>query len=114
MRFWGAGAGPTGEETAAMYTGILWVDLVLGDVRSLKQKRAIVRPLIADVRRRFEVAVAETGDADLHRRAELGVAAVAGAAGRCQEVLDAVERFVAERPEIEVLQTRRRLFSVDD
>jgi uncharacterized protein YlxP (DUF503 family) len=54
--------------------GTLVVDLRLGDVRSLKEKRSVVRPIVADLRRRFSVAAAETGYADLHRRSEIGVA----------------------------------------
>ena len=97
-----------------MWTGTLECDLLLGDVRSLKQKRAVVRPLLAEVRRRFDVAVAETGHHDLLRRTELGVAAVAADAARCTEVLDAIERLVAERPDTELLATRRRLHGPQD
>ncbi|HTZ24868.1 MAG TPA: DUF503 family protein, partial [Streptosporangiaceae bacterium] len=35
-----------------MYVGALTLDVLLGDVRSLKQKRSAVRPLIAEVTRR--------------------------------------------------------------
>lgn len=97
-----------------MWTGTLECDLLLGDVASLKQKRSVVRPLVADLRRRFDVAVAETGSLDLLRRAEVGVAVVAGDAVRCTEVLDAVERFVAARPETDLLATHRRLLGPDD
>jgi uncharacterized protein YlxP (DUF503 family) len=69
---------------------------------------------VAEVQRRFGVSVAETGHLDLYRRAEIGVAVVSGDGGQCRDVLDAVERLIAERPEVEVLQTRRQLFSADD
>ncbi|WP_175596314.1 DUF503 domain-containing protein [Thermomonospora catenispora] len=98
-----------------VYVGALTLDLLLGDVRSLKQKRSVVRPIVAEVRRRFPaVAVAETGASDLHRRAEIGVAVVSGTAGNCMEVLDACERLVAGRPEIEMISARRRLYGEDD
>lgn len=97
-----------------MFTATLCADVLLGDVRSLKQKRSVVRPLVSEIRRRFEVAVAETGALDLYRRAEVGVAVVAAQAAHCRDVLDDVERFLVERPEIEVLATRRQLFSADD
>jgi len=94
-----------------VYVGALTLDLLLGDVRSLKQKRSAVRPLIAETRRRFPgVAVAETGYLDLHRRAEIGVAVVSASAGHAVEVLEACERFLAARPEIELLSARQRLF----
>jgi uncharacterized protein YlxP (DUF503 family) len=57
------------------------------------------------------VAVAETGSLDRHRRAEIGVAAVAATAAHVTEVLGACERLVAARPDIELLNARFRLVS---
>ena len=95
-----------------MYVGALTLDLLLGDVRSLKQKRSVVRPLIAEVHRRFPgVAVGETGHLDLHRRTEIGIAVVSSSAANVREMLDACERFVAGRPEIELLAARQRLLT---
>ena len=37
-----------------MWVGALQFDLLLGDVHSLKEKRSLVRPLIAELRRRYE------------------------------------------------------------
>lgn len=97
-----------------MFAGVLQIDLLLGDVHSLKEKRGIIRPLIAEVRRKFEVSVAETGHLELHRRALIGVAVVAAEAGHCVEVLESCERLVAGRPEVEVLSTRQRLFGPEE
>ena len=98
-----------------MYIGALTLDVLLGDVRSLKQKRSAVRPLIAEVNRRFPGAsVAETGHLDLHRRAEIGVAVVSATAGNATEVLEECERLVAARPEIELLSARQRLFTEEE
>jgi uncharacterized protein YlxP (DUF503 family) len=97
-----------------MYVGSLALDLMLGDVHSLKGKRALVRPVVAELRRRYPVAAAEVGHLDLHRRALVGVAVTAADAGHCTELLEACERLVAERPEIELLSARRRLFGDDD
>ena len=95
-----------------MYVGALTLDVLLGDVRSLKQKRSEVRPLIAEVHRKFPgLAVAETGHMELYRRAEIGVAVVSSTAGHAVEVLEACERLVAERPGIELLSARQRLFN---
>jgi uncharacterized protein len=83
--------------------------VLLGDVRSLKQKRSAIRPVIAELRRRFEVSAAETGSQDLHRRAGIGVAVVAADRTHVVGVLDAAERLVASRPELELLSVRRDL-----
>lgn len=93
-----------------MYVATAEFDLLLGDVHSLKAKRALVRPLVADLRRRFEVAVGEVGDADLHRRAVIGVAAVSNDAAVARSVVASCEEFVAARPECELLSARVRAF----
>jgi uncharacterized protein len=98
-----------------VYVGALTLDILLGDVHSLKQKRSVIRPLVAEVQRRFPgVAVGETGCHDLYRRAEIGVAVVSARAGNCTEVLEACERLVAGRPEIELLAARQRIFNDEE
>ena len=97
-----------------MFAGVLEIDLLLGDVQSLKEKRSLVRPIVAEVRRKFEVSVAEAGHVELHRRALIGVAVVAADAAHCVEVLEGCERLVAARSEVEVLSTRQRLFGEED
>jgi uncharacterized protein len=100
--------------TMAMWVGALQFDLLLSDVHSLKEKRSLVRPLIAEVRRRFELSVAEVDHLDLHRRAGIGVAAVSPDRAHLVDLLDAVEQLVAYRPEMELLSVRRTLRSADD
>ncbi|HUK73195.1 MAG TPA: DUF503 domain-containing protein [Streptosporangiaceae bacterium] len=98
-----------------MYVGVLTLDLLLGDVASLKQKRSAVRPLVAELRRRYPAAsVAETGYLDRHRRAEIGVAVVSSTAAYAGEVLAACERLIAGRPELELLSARQRLFTEEE
>ena len=95
-----------------MYVAALTLDVLLGDVRSLKQKRSVVRPVVAELRRRHPgVSAAETGHLDLHRRAEIGVAVVSATATHATGVLDSCERLVARHPEIELLSARQRLYS---
>ena len=97
-----------------MFVGSLTIDVLLGDVHSLKEKRGVVRPILAELVRKYPVSAAEVGDQDLHRRALLGVAFVSADAAHCREVLDACERLVAGRPEIDVLSARQRLYGEDD
>ncbi len=97
-----------------MWIGWLEFDLLLGDVRSLKQKRSLVRPVIAELQRKFNVSVAETGSHDLHRRAGIGVAMASPDRAHAVDVLDAAERLVAAHPEFELLSARRGLRRSDD
>jgi len=97
-----------------VFVGSAVFDLLLpGDTSSLKAKRSVVRPIVAALRR-LEVAVAEVGALDLHRRAEVGVAVVAADARHVRDVVDACERLVSARPEVELLSVRRQLTSSTD
>jgi len=103
-----------GEVSRQMYVGSLSLDILLGDVRSLKEKRSVVRPVVAELQRRFGVAAAEVGHQELYRRAVIGVAVVSGDVAHCKEVRDACERLVAGRPEVELLSARQRLSNEED
>ncbi|HEX2175059.1 MAG TPA: DUF503 domain-containing protein [Nocardioidaceae bacterium] len=97
-----------------MFVGMAAFELLLHDAHSLKQKRSVVRPIVAELQRRFGVAVSETGHHDLYRRTQIGIAVVSGGPGHCTEVLDTVERWLAGRPEADLLSARRQLRSIDD
>jgi uncharacterized protein YlxP (DUF503 family) len=91
-----------------MHVGTLSFDILLGDVRSLKEKRSVVRPIVAELQRKYAVSVAEVGDQDLHRRTRIGLAVVSGDTEHLTDVLDRCERMIAARPEVELLSVRRR------
>ena len=97
-----------------MYVGTLCFDLLLGDVRSLKEKRSVIRPIVAELHRKFAVSVAETGEQDLHRRSEIGIAMVSGDLGHLKDVLGRCERWMAARPEVELLSARQRIHGDED
>lgn len=96
-----------------MYVGILEIDVLLGQVDSLKYKRAVLRPVLARLRR-LDVAVTEAGDTDRLRRALIGVATVSGDHAQAHRVLDTCERQLAAEVEIELLSAHRRLVGPHD
>ncbi|HET7475795.1 MAG TPA: DUF503 domain-containing protein [Dermatophilaceae bacterium] len=97
-----------------MWIGWVELDLLLGDVHSLKAKRSVVRPLVSAVARSYAVSAAEVGHLDLHRRALVGVSLVAADRAHVVDVLDAVESFVAARPETDLLSAHRGLRASSD
>ncbi|WP_375002591.1 DUF503 domain-containing protein [Aeromicrobium sp. CTD01-1L150] len=97
-----------------MWIGWLELDLRLGDVHSLKAKRSLVRPIVADLRRTLQVAAAETSSLDLHRRAGVGVSLVAADRAHVVEVLARAEQVVLSHPEVEVLASRTRVLQSED
>jgi hypothetical protein len=91
-----------------MQVGALEMELHLPQVRSLKAKRALLRPVLEGSRHRFAVAASEVGYHDQWQAARLGFAAVGPSPGHVGQVLDAVERFVWSFPELEVVSACRR------
>ncbi|MEJ5199969.1 MAG: DUF503 domain-containing protein [Anaerolineae bacterium] len=74
--------------------GLLTLEIYIPGVTSLKEKRGIVKPLIARIRKEFNVSVAETEDHDQLGHTVLAVAAVSASAdyvyGQLQRVAEAV------------------------
>ncbi len=93
-----------------------WIefDLRLGDVHSLKAKRSIIKPIVSEMRRKFAISAAETDSVDLYRRAGIGGSLVSIDRSHVIEVLDSVERWIGERPEVEVIATHRHLGNSSD
>ena len=79
-----------------MVVGCLELALHIEHSHSLKEKRSVVRRTVDRIRSRFGVAVAETGDNDLHQRARIGVVAVSNDAALVNSILDKVKAHVED------------------
>lgn len=97
-----------------MHVAVVRFQLHIPHSRSLKDKRAAVKPVIEGIRNRFSLSVAEVGYQDKWQRCLVGLAVVAGSHAHAVEVVDAVERWVWSRPEVEVSQFDRVWSSFDD
>jgi uncharacterized protein len=93
-----------------VHAAVVTYDVHVPQARSLKAKRAAIKPLIEGARHRFAVSVAEVGYQDQWQRSEIAVAAVASSSTHLDDILDSVDRFVWSHPEIEVLSTERSWF----
>lgn len=90
-----------------MHAAALRIELYLRECRSLKAKRALLRPIIEGLSKRHRVSVSEVDNHDAWHLATVGVAAVAPSHAHLVDVLDDVERFVWSFPEVEVLRVDR-------
>jgi uncharacterized protein len=73
-----------------MVVGVCTIELSLPAPQSLKDKRGALKPLIAQMRREFNVAVAEVDRQDLWQRATIVVATVSNDAGYAHGLLEKV------------------------
>jgi hypothetical protein len=76
--------------------GLLTIELYIPGTTSLKEKRGIVKPLIARIRKEFNVSVVEAGDNDRLGHAVLAVAAVSPSRDYVHGLLTQVAESVAE------------------
>lgn len=85
-----------------MHVAVALVELHIPQSRSLKAKRATIKPVVEGLRHRFAFAVAEVGYQDKWQRALIGLAIVSGSHAHAEEVVAAAERWIWSRPDIEV------------
>jgi uncharacterized protein YlxP (DUF503 family) len=87
-----------------MIIGVCTITLHLFGVYSLKEKRSIVKSVVARLRNEFNVSAAEVDAQDAHERAVIGVACVSGASDHARGQLEAVVRWIEEqRPDVPVI-----------
>jgi uncharacterized protein YlxP (DUF503 family) len=86
---------------SSMVIGVCEITLHLPDSHSLKEKRQIIKSIIARVRNHFEIAIAEVDENDRWQIAILGVSCVSNSSQVASEVLERVRRFIEEtRPDV--------------
>lgn len=105
--------GGADRRVGGVYLGALELDVLLGDVRSLAEKKSMVGPVLNSLQR-FGVSAAETGEQERIRRSLFGIAAAGHDVDWVHDKLDECERHIAERSDLELLAVRRRIFGPED
>lgn len=81
--------------------------LHLPESHSLKDKRQVVKSVLARVRGQFEVAAAEVADQDVWQVATLGLACASNDAGHAEDILAHAARYIEEsRPDVDVVDVQ--------
>lgn len=79
-----------------MVVGICTIRLDLPASESLKDKRSVLKSVMARVRNQFNVSIAEVGDNDRWQSAVLGVAAVSNDSAYAEGLLGRVVQWIEE------------------
>jgi uncharacterized protein len=86
-----------------MVIAVAEITLYLPDSHSLKDKRQILKSVIARVRNQFEVSIAEVGENDIWQTAQIGLSYVSNSGQHASEVLEHVRRYIeGTRPDLEI------------
>ena len=78
-------------------------------VHSLKEKRMIVKSLVAKLQNRFHVSAAEVDEQDMHQIIVIGVAAIVPHNAMADSLMDDISRFMEESTEAEILEEEREV-----
>ena len=80
-----------------MVIGILLVGISIPGANSLKDKRRVVKSIKDKLRDGFNVSVADIGNQDLWRSADLAIAVVSGDSSYANGVLSRVQDMIEKR-----------------
>ncbi|MBC7264733.1 MAG: DUF503 domain-containing protein [Chloroflexi bacterium] len=87
-----------------MVVGICTIKLHIPGNHSLKDKRQVLKSLLARVRKEFNVSIAEVEGNDLWQMAVIGVACVSNDASHAHATLTKVVEFIERvRPDVQVV-----------
>lgn len=89
----------------SMVVGVARVVLIIHSAFSLKEKKSVVRQVKDRTCSKFNVALAEVGDLDLHNRAELGLAVVGNDRRHVNSMVDNILTFIEDLNLAEVIET---------
>ena len=78
-------------------------------VHSLKEKRSIVKSLIAKLRNRYHVSAAEIDEQDTHHMIVIGVAAIVPHNAMADSLMEDISLFVEENMDAEIIDEEREI-----
>ena len=78
-------------------------------VHSLKEKRMIVKSLIARLQNRFRVSAAEIDEQDIHQIIVIGVAAIVPHNAMADSLMDEISRFIEGNTEADIIDEKREI-----
>lgn len=86
-----------------MVIGVLQVELRLHGPQSLKQKRGVIRKILARCRNRFPASCAEIGHQDLWQRSLLGFAVINSSEQVVAPVLARIEDEIQDHGDVDLI-----------
>ena len=78
-------------------------------VGSLKEKRMIVKSLIAKLQNRYHVSAAEIEDQDAHKMITIGIAAIVPHNAMADSLMDDISHFIEDNTEAEIIDEEREI-----
>ncbi len=94
---------------AVKQVAVLTIKLHAPWVHSLKEKRMIVKSILAKIRNKFQVSAAEVEDQDIHQSIVIGVASIVPHNALADSIMEEIVHFVEENTEAEIVKEEREI-----
>lgn len=78
-------------------------------VHSLKEKRMIVKSLVAKLQNKFHVSAAEIDEQDVHQIIVIGIAVIVPHNAMADSLMDEISEFMELNTEAEILEENREI-----
>ena len=78
-------------------------------VHTLKEKRMIVKSLVAQLQNKFHVSAAEIDEQDVHQIIVIGVAVIVPNNSLADSLMDEISQFVETATDAEILEETREI-----
>ena len=97
------------DEAKNMRIAVMTFRLRAEWVHSLKEKRMIVKSLIARLQNKYHVSAAEVDEQDTHQIIVIGVAAIVPHNAMADSLMDDISLFIEENTEAEIIDEEREI-----
>ena len=95
-----------------MYVGNLLVDIFLPSANSLKTKRKVIQSLIAQLKNRYNISVAEVDNQDLWQKSSLGISCINSDYRNLQSILGKIINHIHTKNDIEVISEKNEIYTL--
>ncbi len=93
-----------------MHIGTCKIKLYLPECQSLKEKRRVIKSLIARLRNRFNIGIAEIEALDVHQSTVLGAVSVANDIKHVQRIVSQTVKFIEKNPSVVMVDYETEFF----
>lgn len=92
-----------------MIIAVLKIRLYASWVHSLKEKRMIVKSLLARIRNQFHVSAAEVEEQDTHQIIVIGIASIAAYNTQAESIMEEIIQYVEQNTDAEVMNIEKEI-----
>lgn len=92
-----------------MRVAVLKIRLYAPWVHSLKEKRMVVKSVVAKIRNQFHVSVAEVEQQDIHQTVVIGIASIVAHNAQADSIIEEIIKFIEWNTEAEIIDIEREI-----